>query len=335
MTVKIAINGLGRIGRTVLRAIFENERKDVELVAINSRGNNEINAHLLRYDTIHGRFGYEVKLEQDSFIINGQRIKATSGQDPAAIDWRDLDIDLVLECTGVFTAREKAEEYLKTGAKKVLVSAPSKDADLTVVYGVNEHLLKSSDIIVSNASCTTNCLAPIAKVLDEAIGIKNGFMTTIHSYTGDQPVLDKSHRDFYRARAAACSIIPTTTGAAKAVELVLPNLKNKLDGVSVRVPTPNVSMIDLTFNAMRDTSIEEINTAIRTAADGALKGVLSYTDEKLVSSDFIHDSHSAIFHTDQTKVLDNNLCRIAAWYDNEWGFSNRMLDTAVAMMRAK
>lgn len=335
MTVRLAINGLGRIGRTVLRAIFESNRKDVEIVAINSRGNNEINAHLLKYDTIHGRFGYDVQLEGDYFIINGKKIKATSGQDPAAIDWHKLDIDIALECTGVFTAREKAENYLKTGAKKVLVSAPSAGADITVVYGVNHHLLKSTDIIVSNASCTTNCLAPVAKILDETIGIKNGFMTTIHSYTGDQPTLDKAHKDFYRARAAACSIIPTTTGAAKAVGLVLPNLKGKLDGVSVRVPTPNVSMIDLVFNAMRGTTEGEINEFIKKAANDELKGILSYTDEKLVSSDFIHDSHSAIFHTDQTRILDNNLCRVAAWYDNEWGFSNRMLDTAVAMMQAK
>lgn len=334
MKVRLAINGLGRIGRTVLRAIFESQRDDVEIVAINSRGNNDINAHLLRYDTIHGRFAYEVQLEEDYFIINGHRIKATSVQDPSAINWKDLNIDVVLECTGVFTAREKAQQYLKTGAKKVLVSAPSLGADITIVYGVNHTLLRQNHIIVSNASCTTNCLAPVAKILDEAIGIKNGFMTTIHSYTGDQPTLDKSHKDFYRARAAACSIIPTTTGAAKAVGLVLPNLEGKLDGVSVRVPTPNVSMVDLVFNAKRKTSKEEINAAIKEAALGKLKNILSYTDEKLVSSDFIHDSHSSIFHFDQTRVLGQNLCRIAAWYDNEWGFSNRMLDTAVAMANA-
>lgn len=331
MKVRAAINGFGRIGRTVLRAIFESQRDDIEIVAVNSRANNEMNAHLLKYDTIHGRFAYDIKLEDNNFIIKDKIIRATSIQDPSSIEWNDLNVDVVLECTGVFTAREKAAQYLKTGAKKVLVSAPSAGADFTVVYGVNHNELSKDHIIVSNASCTTNCLAPVAKVLDEAIGIENGFMTTIHSYTGDQPTLDKAHKDFYRARAAACSIIPTTTGAAKAVGLVLPNLKGKLDGVAVRVPTPNVSMVDLVFNAKRATSVEEINNAIRTASESYLKGVLSYTDEKLVSSDFIHDAHSSIFHMDQTKVMDGTLCRVVSWYDNEWGFSNRMLDTAVAM----
>lgn len=335
MKVRLAINGLGRIGRAVLRAVFENAREDLEIVAVNSRGNTEINAHLLRYDTIHGRFGHEIICKDDSFIINGKAIRATSEADLASIWWQDLNIDVVLECTGVFTSRQAVNAYLQNGAKKVLISAPSRDADITVVYGVNETLLRDDHKIVSNASCTTNCLAPIAKILDETIGIENGFMTTIHSYTLDQPVLDKSHKDFYRARAAACSIIPTTTGAAKAVGLVLPNLQGKLDGVSVRVPTPNVSMIDLTFNASRATSETELNDIIKAAALGKFKNIVAYNEEKLVSSDFIHDSHSAIFHSDQTRVIKGNLCRIAAWYDNEWGFANRMLDTALAMARAK
>ncbi|WJW79586.1 type I glyceraldehyde-3-phosphate dehydrogenase [Bartonella sp. TP] len=331
MKARIAINGFGRIGRTVTRAIFENKRDDIELVAINSRSDNEINAHLLRYDSVHGRFSYPVQVTEKSFIIAGKTIRATSESNPSQIAWRDLDIDIVLECTGVFTSRDKAVAYLQTGAKKVLVSAPSVGADLTVVYGVNNKELTNEHIIVSNASCTTNCLAPVAKILDRHVGIEHGFMTTIHSYTGDQPTLDSAHKDFYRARAAACSIIPTSTGAAKAVSLVLPELAGKLDGVAIRVPTPNVSLIDFTFTAKKSTSVTEINEAMKAAAYGDMKTILAYTEEKLVSSDFVHDPHSAIFHADQTRVMDNKFCRVVAWYDNEWGFSNRMLDVAVAM----
>lgn len=334
MKARVAINGFGRIGRTVARAIFESQRSDIELVAINSRSNNEINAHLLRYDTVHGRFASSVELANDTLIIDGKNIHATSVPEPQHIAWQHLDIDIVLECTGVFTSRGKAELYLNTGAKKVLVSAPSEGADLTVVYGVNDKAIKPEHTIVSNASCTTNCLAPVAKILDDMVGIEHGFMTTIHSYTGDQPTLDKAHKDFYRARAAACSIIPTSTGAARAVSLVLPQLAGKLDGMAIRVPTPNVSMVDFTFMAKKLTNIAEINAAMKAAANTELKHILAYTDEKLVSVDFVHDPHSAIFHADQTRILDGRLCRVAAWYDNEWGFSNRMLDTAVAMKNA-
>ncbi|MEE4331846.1 MAG: type I glyceraldehyde-3-phosphate dehydrogenase, partial [Wenzhouxiangella sp.] len=316
MPVKVAINGFGRIGRNVLRAIVENGRSDIEVIAINDLGPVETNAHLLRYDSVHGRFPGTVKTTEDTIDAGTGPIKVTSIRDPRELPWGEVDI--VLECTGIFTG-DKAKVHLENGASRVLVSAPSSGADKTIVYGVNHETLSAADTHVSNASCTTNCLAPVAKVLNDAIGIKRGFMTTIHSYTGDQPTLDTMHKDLYRARAAAMSMIPTSTGAAKAVGLVLPELNGKLDGVAIRVPTPNVSVVDLTFEAARDTSVDEINAAIRDAAAGPLAGVLGVTDEKLVSMDFNHDPHSSIFHTDQTKVMDGNLCRILTWYDNEWG----------------
>jgi glyceraldehyde 3-phosphate dehydrogenase len=331
MTVKVGINGFGRIGRNILRAIVESGREDIEVVAINDLGPVETNAHLLRYDSVHGRFPATVTVEGDSIDVGRGPMKVTAERDPKALPWGDVDI--ALECTGIFTARDKAALHLENGSKRVLVSAPASGADKTVVYGVNTDVLTKDDLVVSCASCTTNCLAPAAYVLNNAIGIDKGFMTTIHSYTGDQPTLDTMHKDLYRARAAALSMIPTSTGAAKAVGLVLPELAGKLDGVAIRVPTPNVSVVDLTFVAARATSVDEINAAIREAADGPLKGVLGYTDEKLVSSDFNHDPHSSIFHTDQTKVMDGTMCRVLTWYDNEWGFSNRMADTAVAMGR--
>lgn len=329
MAVKVAINGFGRIGRNILRAIVENGRTDIEVVAINDLGPVETNAHLLRYDSVHGRFPATVTTTETSIDVGRGPIAVTAIRDPKDLPWGDVDI--VLECTGIFKG-DKAKVHLENGASRVLVSAPSDGADKTIVYGVNHGTLSASDVHVSNASCTTNCLAPVAHVLNQAIGIRRGFMTTVHSYTGDQPTLDTMHSDLYRARAAAMSMIPTSTGAARAVGLVLPELKGKLDGVSIRVPTPNVSVVDLTFETGRDTTVEEINDAIRAAAsDGPLKGVLGYTDEKLVSMDFNHDAHSSIFHTDQTKVMDGNMCRILTWYDNEWGFSNRMADTAVEM----
>ena len=335
MAVKVAINGFGRIGRNVLRAIVESGRTDIEVVAINDLGPVETNAHLLRYDSVHGRFPAQVTTTADSIDVGRGPIRVTAERDPAKLPWGDVDV--ALECTGIFTDGQKAKIHLENGSKRVLVSAPvsgewSTDRALkTIVYGVNHETLESGDHVVSNASCTTNCLAPVAYVLNEAVGITRGFMTTIHSYTGDQPTLDTMHKDLYRARAAALSMIPTSTGAAKAVGLVLPNLKGKLDGVSIRVPTPNVSVVDLVFEAARDTSVEEINAAIKEAANGKLKGILGYTEEKLVSSDFNHDPHSSLFHMDQTKVMEGKLVRILSWYDNEWGFSNRMSDTAVAM----
>jgi len=332
MTVKVAINGFGRIGRNVLRAIIEGGRTDIEVVAINDLGPVETNAHLLRFDSVHGRFPATVTTTDDSIDVGRGPIAVTAIRNPADLPWAHVDI--VLECTGIFTSREQCQAHLDNGASRVLISAPGKDTDATIVYGVNHDVLDASKIIVSNASCTTNCLAPVAKVLNDAIGIRRGFMTTIHSYTGDQPTLDTMHSDLYRARAAALSMIPTSTGAAKAVGLVLPELNGKLDGVAIRVPTPNVSVVDLTFEATRDTTVDEINAAIRKAAGaGPLKGILGVTDDKLVSMDFNHDPHSSIFATDQTKVMDGNLCRILSWYDNEWGFSNRMADTAVAMGR--
>jgi len=329
MAVKVAINGFGRIGRNILRAIVENGRTDIEVVAINDLGPVETNAHLLRYDSVHGRFPATVTTTDTSIDVGRGPIAVTAIRDPKDLPWGDVDI--VLECTGIFKG-DKAKVHLENGASRVLVSAPSDGADKTIVYGVNHGTLSASDVHVSNASCTTNCLAPVAHVLNQAIGIRRGFMTTVHSYTGDQPTLDTMHSDLYRARAAAMSMIPTSTGAARAVGLVLPELKGKLDGVAIRVPTPNVSVVDLTFETGRDTTVEEINDAIRAAAShGPLKGVLGYTDEPLVSMDFNHDAHSSIFHTDQTKVMDGNMCRILTWYDNEWGFSNRMADTAVEM----
>ena len=331
MPVKVAINGFGRIGRNILRAIIESGRNDIEVVAVNDLGPVETNAHLLRYDSVHGRFPGEVKVDGDTIDVGRGPIKVTAERDPSKLPHKDLGVEIVLECTGIFTSKEKAAAHLSAGAKRVLISAPAGDADLTVVYGVNHDKLTPAHRIVSNASCTTNCLAPVAAVMHEAIGIDRGFMTTIHAYTGDQPTLDTLHKDLYRARGAAINIIPTSTGAAKAVGLVLPELNGKLDGVAIRVPTPNVSVVDFKFNARRATSKEEINEAIRSAAAQRLKGILGYTDEPLVSSDFNHDSHSSVFHMDQTKVIDGTLCRVMAWYDNEWGFSCRMSDSAVAM----
>ncbi|MFC0284204.1 type I glyceraldehyde-3-phosphate dehydrogenase [Camelimonas abortus] len=333
MTVRVAINGFGRIGRNVLRAIVESGRTDVEVVSINDLGPVETNAHLLRYDSVHGRFPADVKVEGDAIVINGKAIKVTAVRDPAELPHAALNVDIAFECTGIFTSKDKASAHLKAGAKRVLVSAPADGADLTVVYGVNHDRLTGDHIVVSNASCTTNCLAPVAKVLNDAVGIEKGFMTTIHSYTNDQPSLDQMHKDLYRARAAALSMIPTSTGAAKAVGLVLPELNGKLDGTSVRVPTPNVSVVDFKFLARRNTTAAEINEAIKAAANGPLKGVLAYTEEPNVSIDFNHHPASSVFHIDQTKVMDGNFVRVMSWYDNEWGFSNRMSDTAVAMAK--
>ena len=331
MTVRVAINGFGRIGRNVLRAIVESGRKDIEVVAINDLGPVETNAHLLRYDSVHGRFPHEVKVNGDTIDVGRGPIKVTAIKNPAELPHKELGVDIALECTGIFTSRDKAAAHLEAGAKRVLVSAPADGADLTVVYGVNHNKLTKDHLVVSNASCTTNCLAPVAKVLNDAIGIERGMMTTIHSYTGDQPTLDTMHKDLYRARAAALSMIPTSTGAAKAVGLVLPELNGKLDGFAMRVPTPNVSVVDLKFLAKRGTTKDEVNAAIKAAAEGPLKGVLGFTNAANVSVDFNHDPHSSIFHMDQTKVMDGNFVSILSWYDNEWGFSNRMADTAVAM----
>ncbi|MFD2182340.1 type I glyceraldehyde-3-phosphate dehydrogenase [Rhodoplanes azumiensis] len=333
MAVRVAINGFGRIGRNVLRAAAEAGRTDIEFVAINDLAPVETNAHLLRFDSVHGRYPGVVKVEGDSIDIGHGKIKVTAIKDPTTLPWKELGVDIAMECTGIFTAKDKAKMHLDAGAKRVLVSAPSDGADLTVVYGVNDDKLTKEHLVVSNASCTTNCLAPVVKVLNDAIGIDKGFMTTIHSYTNDQPSLDQVHKDLYRARAAALSMIPTSTGAAKAVGLVLPELKGKLDGVAVRVPTPNVSVVDLKFIAKRATTKDEITAAIKAAADGPLKGILGYTEQPNVSSDFNHDPHSSVFHVDQTKVMDGTLVRVMSWYDNEWGFSNRMLDTAVAMAK--
>jgi glyceraldehyde 3-phosphate dehydrogenase len=329
MTVKVAINGFGRIGRNVLRAIIESGREDIEVVAINDLGPVETNAHLVRYDSVHGRFPGTVTVSGDTIDVGRGPIKVTAERDPKALPWKDVDI--ALECTGIFTDRAKAAMHLENGSKRVIVSAPASGADKTIVFGVNHEALSKDDLVISNASCTTNCLAPVAYALNKAIGIDKGFMTTIHSYTGDQPTLDTLHKDLYRARAAAMSMIPTSTGAAKAVGLVLPELNGKLDGVAIRVPTPNVSVVDFKFIASRPTTVEEINGAIRQMADGSLNGILGYTDEKLVSMDFNHDSRSSVFHMDQTKVMDGTFCRVLSWYDNEWGFSNRMADTAVAL----
>ncbi|ESR23672.1 type I glyceraldehyde-3-phosphate dehydrogenase [Lutibaculum baratangense] len=332
MAVKVAINGFGRIGRLVLRAIVESGRNDIEVVAVNDLGPIETNAHLLRYDSVHGRFPHEVTVSGDTMDAGRGPIKVTSIKDPRELPWGELGVDVALECTGIFTAKEKAALHLEAGAKRVLVSAPATGADITVVYGVNHDDLKAEHKVVSNASCTTNCLAPVAKVLNDAIGIEKGFMTTIHSYTGDQPVLDTLHKDLYRARAAAMSMIPTSTGAAKAVGLVLPELNGKLDGVSIRVPTPNVSVIDFKFVAKRATTVEEVNDVVKGAAQSnQLKGILAYIEDPLVSSDLNHDPASSSFAGPQTKVMEGNLVRVMSWYDNEWGFSNRMADTAVAM----
>ena len=329
MPVKVAINGFGRIGRNILRAIIESDRSDIEVIAINDLGSVATNAHLLQYDSVHGRFPVKINHSETSLNAGRGDIRVTALRNPADLPWQDVDV--ALECTGVFTDREKAAIHLDNGATRVLVSAPSKGADKTIVYGVNHTEISAEDRVISNASCTTNCLSPVAQVLHQNIGIKRGFMTTVHSYTGDQPALDTMHSDLYRSRSAALSMIPTSTGAAKAVGLVLPELAGKLDGVAIRVPTPNVSCVDLTFETLRDTSAAVINQMVTAAAAGPLNGVLGITDEKLVSIDFNHDPRSSILATDQTKVMDGNLCRVLIWYDNEWGFSNRMADTSVYM----
>ena len=331
MPVRVAINGFGRIGRNILRAIVESARDDIIVVGINDLGPVETNAHLLRYDSVHGKFPADVKVSGNDLDVGQGPIKVTSIRDPKDLPWKELDVDIAMECTGIFASREKASMHLDAGAKRVLVSAPASGVDLTVVYGVNHQKISKDHLVISNASCTTNCLAPIAMALNNGVGINQGFMTTIHSYTGDQPTLDTMHSDLYRSRAAAGNMIPTSTGAAKAVGLVLPELNGKLDGVSVRVPTQNVSVVDFKFNASRSTSVDEINNIIKESANGELNNILGFTDEPLVSSDFNHDSRSSIFHMDQTKVMDNTFVRVLSWYDNEWGFSNRMSDTAVAI----
>jgi glyceraldehyde 3-phosphate dehydrogenase len=331
MSVRVAINGFGRIGRNVLRAIAEAKRSDIEVVAINDLAPVETNAHLLRFDSVHGRFPGEVTVKGDTISVGNGAIKVTAMKDPTTLPWKDLGVDIALECTGIFTAKEKAAAHLSAGAKRVLVSAPSDGADLTVVYGVNHDKLTKDHQVVSNASCTTNCLAPVAKVLNDAVGIDKGFMTTVHAYTNDQHILDQVHKDLHRARAAAMSLIPTSTGAAKAVGLVLPELKGKLDGVAIRAPVPNVSVVDLKFVAKKATDKDEINGAIKRAAEQQLKGILGYHTAPNVSIDFNHDAHSSVFDMEQTKVMAGTLVRVMSWYDNEWGFSNRMADTAVAM----
>jgi len=330
MAVRVAINGFGRIGRNILRAIVESGRNDIEVVAVNDLGPVETNAHLLRYDSVHGRFPYEVKVEGDVITAGNQKFKVTAVKDPAQLPHKELGVEIVLECTGIFTSRDKAAAHLAAGAKKVIVSAPAENADLTVVYGINHALLGKEHVVISNGSCTTNCLAPMAKIMNDLVGIEKGMMTTVHSYTGDQPTLDTMHKDLYRGRAAALSQIPTSTGAAKAIGLVLPELKGKLDGISVRVPTPNVSLVDLKFLAKRNTTPQEVNDALIAAANGPLKGIMTFTTHPLVSSDLNHDPHSCTILLDQTKVIGDNFVNIMGWYDNEWGFSNRMADmTAV------
>ncbi len=333
MALKIAINGFGRIGRLALRSIVETGRKGIDIVAINDLGPVETNAHLVQYDSVHGRFPHEVKVRNDTIDVGLGPIKVLAERDPAKLPWGDMGVDIVYECTGIFTAREKAALHLEAGAKRVLISAPGAGADKTIVFGVNHGTLTGGDTVVSNASCTTNCLSPVVKVLNDAIGIERGYMTTIHSYTGDQPTLDTMHKDLYRARAAAMNMIPTSTGAAKAVGLVLPDMNGKLAGSSIRVPTANVSCVDFVFTPKRDTTAEEVNNAIIEAANGKLRGILGYTNKPLVSSDFNHDPHSSIFALDQTHLLEGKLVRILTWYDNEWGFSTRMTDTALEMAR--
>ena len=333
MAVRVAINGFGRIGRNILRAIVESGRTDIEVVAVNDLGPVETNAHLLRYDSVHGKFPHEVTVSGDSISVGGKPFKVTAVKNPAELPHKDLGVDIVLECTGIFTSKEKASAHLAAGAKKVIVSAPADGADFTVVYGINHDKLSKDHIVISNGSCTTNCLAPMAMIMNELVGIEKGMMTTIHSYTGDQPTLDTMHKDLYRARAAALSQIPTSTGAAKAIGLVLPQLKGKLDGISIRVPTPNVSLVDLNFVSKRATTPQEVNEALIAASDGKLKGIMTYTRHPLVSSDLNHDPHSATILLDQTKVIDGNFVNILGWYDNEWGFSNRMCDVTAAFAK--
>ena len=331
MTIRLAINGFGRIGRNVFRALIENPREELEMVAVNTIPSLADSAYLLEFDSVHGRLPTPVSTKGDIMEVGSHKVKFLSERNPENLDWSTLNIDVVLECTGIFTDAEKASVHLAGGAKKVLVSAPSKGADLTVVYGVNHTLISSEHKIISNASCTTNCLAPIAHILNNTCGIKQGFMTTIHSYTGDQRILDTEHNDLYRSRAAALNMIPTTTGAAKAVGLVLPELNGKLDGVAIRVPMPNVSAVDFVFEPVKQTSANEINQYIKNAASSELKGILDFTDRELVSTDFNHHPDSSIAHLDQTRVMPDGMTRIFSWYDNEWGFSNRMLDTACCM----
>jgi len=336
MAIKVGINGYGRIGRNVLRALYESGRnKEIQVVAINDLGDAETNAHLTRYDTAHGRFPGEVKVDGDSMVVNGDRIRVLAQRDPAKLPWGELGVDFVLECTGLFTSKAKASAHLAGGAKKVVISAPGgDDVDATVVYGVNHQVLRASHTVISNASCTTNCLAPVAQVLHENIGIESGLMTTVHAYTNDQVLTDVYHSDLRRARSATMSMIPTKTGAAAAVGLVLPELKGKFDGFAVRVPTINVSLVDLTFTPKRATTVAEVNQLMKAAAAGPLKGVLAYTEAPLVSIDYNHDAHSSTFDATMTKVIGGNLVKVCAWYDNEWGFSNRMLDTTVAWSKA-
>jgi glyceraldehyde 3-phosphate dehydrogenase len=331
MAIRIAINGFGRIGRNILRAIVESKRSDIQIVAINDLGPVETNAHLLRFDSVHGRFPREITIGNDFIDCGAGPMRVTAIRDPKDLPHKELDVDIALECTGLFTSKEKASAHLKAGAKRVLISAPGDNVDLTVVFGVNHEKLTKDHLVVSNASCTTNCLAPVAKVLNDAVGIETGFMTTIHSYTGDQPTLDTYHKDLYRARAAALSMIPTTTGAARAVGLVLPELNGKLDGAAIRVPTPNVSVVDLKFVAKRKTTADEIKETVKLAAKQQMKGILTFTESPNVSADFNHDPHSSVVHLDQTKVMDGTFVRVMSWYDNEWGFSNRMADVAAAM----
>ena len=333
MAVRVAINGFGRIGRNILRAIVESGRNDIEVVAVNDLGPVETNAHLLRYDSVHGKFPHAVTVNGDVITTGNQTFKVTAVKNPAELPHKELGVEIVLECTGIFTSKEKASAHLTAGAKKVIISAPGDGADKTIVYGINHALLGKDDVVISNGSCTTNCLAPMAKVVNDLVGIEKGMMTTIHSYTGDQPTLDTMHKDLYRARAAALSQIPTSTGAAKAIGLVLPELKGKLDGISIRVPTPNVSLVDLKFLAKRSTTVQEVNEALIAAANGDLKGVLTVTHHPLVSSDLNHDPHSCTILLDQTKVMDGNFVNIMGWYDNEWGFSNRMCDVTATLAK--
>ena len=333
MAVRVAINGFGRIGRNILRAIVESGRNDIEVVAVNDLGPVETNAHLLRYDSVHGKFPGTVTVKDDTIDAGFGPMKVTAVKNPAELPHKELGVDIVLECTGIFTSKEKASAHLTAGAKKVIVSAPADGADLTVVYGINHALLSKDHVVISNGSCTTNCLAPMAKVMNDLVGIEKGMMTTIHSYTGDQPTLDTMHKDLYRARAAALSQIPTSTGAAKAIGLVLPQLKGKLDGISIRVPTPNVSLVDLKFVSKRATTPKEVNDALIAASEGKLKGIMTVTHHPLVSSDLNHDPHSATMLLDQTKVMDGNFVNILGWYDNEWGFSNRMCDVTAAFAK--
>ena len=337
MTIRVAINGYGRIGRNILRALYESGRnRELQIVAVNDLGSPETNAHLTRYDTVHGKFKGTVAVEGDSMIVNGDRIKVLAQRDPAQLPWKDLGVDVVLECTGFFTSKEKASAHLKGGAKKVIISAPGgKDVDATIVYGVNHNVLKGSHTVISNASCTTNCLAPLVKPLHDKIGMVCGLMTTIHAYTNDQVLTDVYHEDLRRARSATQSQIPTKTGAASAVGLVLPELAGKLDGYAIRVPTINVSLVDLSFVAKRATTVEEVNSVLKAASEGELKGILAYNKDPLVSIDFNHDAHSSVFDSTLTKLAEGTLVKVSAWYDNEWGFSNRMLDTTVALMNAK